>query len=242
LIERTVDLAATTKAMGSRQLRGALDSSPLWGAGRVEDTYNLLGHALRKALGVIARQQGRGLTEMAHEAGASLLDGTRSLKAALDCDWDDPAARTVALGQVVAALTAVEGSLDRQEAVPGEARAAVAVAEQVRGQDVEILPENVLQVRRGVAKERRISVEDGEMRHGRKSRSHLFNGYKRHIRRDLDSGLVRAVEITAANAPEASVTDDLMADLSHQDQELREIHLDRGYWPVSSSGIAPRIS
>src|SRR5436305_14418009 len=48
LIERTVELAAETKAFGGRQLRGALDSSPLWGAGRVEDTYNLLGHALRK--------------------------------------------------------------------------------------------------------------------------------------------------------------------------------------------------
>jgi len=61
---------------------------------------------------------------MAHEAGASLLDGTRSLKAALDCDWDDPAARTVALEQVLAELTAVEGALDRPGVVPGEARAA----------------------------------------------------------------------------------------------------------------------
>jgi hypothetical protein len=60
LLERTVELAAASGAFGSRQLRAALDSSPLWGAGRVEDTYNLLGHALRKALGVIARQQGRG--------------------------------------------------------------------------------------------------------------------------------------------------------------------------------------
>ena len=59
LIERTIAIAEETGGFGSRQLRGALDSSPLWGAGRVEDTYNLLGHALRKALGVIARQQGR---------------------------------------------------------------------------------------------------------------------------------------------------------------------------------------
>lgn len=58
LIERTAELAAEMKGVGSRQLRAALDSSPLWGAGCVEDTYNLLGHALRKALGVIARQQG----------------------------------------------------------------------------------------------------------------------------------------------------------------------------------------
>src|SRR6266498_5765625 len=53
LLERTVEIAAASKAFGARNLRAALDSSPLWGAGRVEDTYNLLGHALRKALGVI---------------------------------------------------------------------------------------------------------------------------------------------------------------------------------------------
>jgi hypothetical protein len=65
LIERTVEVAQKRGGFGSRRLRAALDSSPLWGAGRVEDTYNLLGHALRKALGVIASQQGRGLAEVA---------------------------------------------------------------------------------------------------------------------------------------------------------------------------------
>src|SRR5215470_16944689 len=85
LLSRTVELAAATKVFGSRALRAALDSSPLWGAGRVEDTSNLLGHALRKALGVIARQQGRGLCAVAEEAGAGLLGGA-SLKAALDLD------------------------------------------------------------------------------------------------------------------------------------------------------------
>src|SRR5437588_12886854 len=82
LIERTIEVAAATAAFGALPLRAALDSSPLWGASRVEDTYNRLGHALRKALGVIARQQGRGLAEVANEAGASLLSGS-SLKAAL---------------------------------------------------------------------------------------------------------------------------------------------------------------
>src|SRR5919206_1034293 len=73
LLERTVEVAASTGAFGSRQLRAALDTSPLWGAGRVEDTYNLLGHALRKALGVIARQQGRELAALAREAGSELI-------------------------------------------------------------------------------------------------------------------------------------------------------------------------
>jgi hypothetical protein len=123
----------------------------------------------------------------------------------------------------------VEAWLDQQAAVPQAARSAVAVAATVRDQDVEVVPDNVLHLRRGVAKDRRISVEDAEMRHGRKSRSHLFDGSKRHVLRDLDSGLVRAVGITAANVPEASVTDAIMDDLTHQAAQLGEIHLDRGY-------------
>jgi hypothetical protein len=59
LVERAVELAARTRGFGARALRAALDSSPLWGAGRVEDSYNLMGHALRKALGVIAAGQDR---------------------------------------------------------------------------------------------------------------------------------------------------------------------------------------
>ena len=57
----------------------------------MEDTFNLLGDALRKALGVICCQQGRGLAEVAEEAGAEALAGS-SLKAALD--WDDPSERS----------------------------------------------------------------------------------------------------------------------------------------------------
>ena len=60
---------------------------------------------------------------------------------------------------------------------------------------------------KGVAKERRISVEDAEMRHGRKSRSVRVDGYKRHVLHDLDTDLIRAVGITPANVPEASVTE-----------------------------------
>ena len=84
LVERTVELAAQTGGFGARALRAALDSSPLWGAGRVEDTFNLMGHALRKALGVIAVLQGRGQAAgtamMADLAGAPQLAAS-SLKA-----------------------------------------------------------------------------------------------------------------------------------------------------------------
>jgi hypothetical protein len=138
LLERTVELAAATKAFGSRALRAALDSSPLWGAGRVEDTYNLLGHALRKALGVIARQQGRGLADLAAEAGAPLLAGS-SLKAALDLDWDDPAAHSQALTLVLDSLDQFEVWLEGQPDLLATQPAVLtnlAAADQIRSQDV----------------------------------------------------------------------------------------------------------
>lgn len=230
LIERTVEIAVQTKGFGHEKLRLALDSSALWGAGRVEDTLNLLGHALRKAVGVIARHQGREVALVAAEAGAPLL-GTTSLKAALDTDWDDPASLPWALGAVLGALAQVEEYVQAQPASPVRqaAVAAVAVATQVVAQDVEPDAAGRPQVRRGVARDRRISVEDGEMRHGRKTASQLVDGYKRHVGRDLDSGLVRVVGLTAANAPEASVTPAIAADLSAQGVDLRELHIDRAY-------------
>src|SRR5437764_13920163 len=80
LIERTIEVASQSQGFGPRALRAALDSSPLWGAGRVEDTYNLVGHALKKVMRVVANQQGRELVEVAKEAGAQLVCGS-SLKA-----------------------------------------------------------------------------------------------------------------------------------------------------------------
>lgn len=107
LIERTVELAQQKKGFGSKQLRAALDSSPLWGASKVEDTYNLLGHALKKAIGVISSQQGRGLSEVAQDIGIDIV-ASSSLKAALDLNWDDPDQKNLALGIVLDALERFE--------------------------------------------------------------------------------------------------------------------------------------
>jgi hypothetical protein len=83
-------------------------------------------------------------------------------------------------------------------------------------------------LRRGVARERLVSVEDPQMRHGRKSRSVRFSGYKRHVLRDLDTGLVRAVGVTPANAPEGSVTEGISRDLARQPAHLKELHIEIG--------------
>jgi len=142
LLERTIERAATTKLVGSRQLRAALDRSPLWGAGRVEDTYNLLGHALQQAVRVIARQQGRGLIDTAAEVGITLAPD-RSVKAALDLDWNDADASHVALTTILDALC------------------------RSRGQDVTLTEAGQPVLHQGVAAERRISLMDADLPDGR---------------------------------------------------------------------------
>jgi hypothetical protein len=230
LIERTIEIATQSQAFGPRALRAALDSSPLRGAGRVEDTYNLLGHALKKVMRVVANQRGWELAEVAQEAGAELVSQT-SLKAALDRDWDQQQQKNDALELVLQVLSRVQNWVetlsDREEQVL--AQAGVTIAEQVREQDVEVNEQGRASLIKGVAKDRRISVEDAEMRHGRKSRSVRVDGYKRHVLHDLDSGLIRAVGITPANVPEANVTEAIGQDLGRQAVALKELHIDRGY-------------
>jgi transposase len=229
LIERTIEVASQSQGFGSRALRAALDSSPLWGAGRVEDTYNLVGHALNKVMRVVADQQGRELAEVAQEAGAELVCGT-SLKAALDRDWDPLGQREEALGLVLKVLHTVESWLEtlQQEAMD-LAHPSLEIARLVKEQDVQVDEKGKASLIKGVAKDRRISVEDSEMRHGRKSRSVRVDGYKRHVLHDLDTGLIRAVGVTPANVPEASVTEAISADLAEQAVSLKELHIDRAY-------------
>ncbi len=230
LIEQTIELASQSQTFGPRPLRAALESSPLWGAGRVEDTYNLVGHALKKVMRVVADQQERELAEVASEAGAELVCGS-SLKATLDRDWDQQIQKDEALALVLQVLHTVETWVQRLTDPEDKivADPVLAIAKQVQEQDVQIGEEGKVSLIKGVAKNRRISVEDGQMRHGRKSRSVRVDGYKRHVLHDLDSGLIRAVGITPANVAEASVTEAISEDLEQQDVCLKELHIDRAY-------------
>jgi len=151
-----------------------------------------------------------------------------------------PAEREQALVVVLSALNAVERWLDRQPEGHDDSvvHYSMAAAQQVKQQDVEFSETGHATLRKGVAKDRRITIEDAHMRHGRKSRRVRVDGYKRHVLQDLDTGLVRAVGITAANAAEASVTDAIRADLACQQVQVSELHIDRAY--LSSTWVRER--
>jgi|SRR5579872_28551 len=231
LIERTVELARRTKDFGDKALRVALDSAPLWGAGRVEDTFNLLGHALDVVVDCAAQVLVVDAGKVRAEAKLDLL-GKSSLKAALDIDWDDAHQQRRALGtlldEVKRLRTWLIAKLPDQIAQP-PLKEALALVERLIAQDLEPDPHGAgMRIKRGVAKDRRVSIADGDMRHGRKSRSKLFNGYKRHIARDLDSGLIVAATVRPANEPEHQAADLLRSEIEAFGA-IGELHIDRGY-------------
>ncbi len=236
VLERTVELAKRTKAFDyhklPKTLRVAIDSSPLEGAGRVEDTYNLLAHAARNVVRCAARLLGRSEENVCREAGSPLLGGS-SVKAALDIDWNDAIEKAEAIQTLSHQLDALQAWLESrlsEEIATPPLKEQLKTLAQIRRQDLE--PDPVgggLRIRQGVAEDRRVSIADTEMRHGRKSKSKRFNGFKRHIAADVDRGLILACAITPANRPEDEAVPALKSDLERQALTIDQLVIDRGY-------------
>lgn len=248
LLERTVELAKQTGIFDwkklPKDLRLAVDSRPIEGAGRVEDTFNLLAHAARQLIVCVARVLKRAPDELSAEAGAPLLMES-SIKKALDVEWSNPEQKSSAIVTLVEQLdrlqTWVERNLAEQAAQPPIAEH-IETLQKLRSQDLEPDPEGggKPRIRRGVAEDRRVSVTDSQMRHGRKSKSKRFNGYKGHIAADLDLGLVIACAVTAANRPEAEAAPELQHDIACYStrNSIAELYIDRGY---IGSALVPAV-
>lgn len=231
LLARTVQLAKATGKFGWQRLKFALDSSPLLGAGRVEDTWNLIGRALSTVVDCAAEAFKVPRERILSEAKLSLLSGP-SIKAALDIDWDDPEQKAEALRRLLLEVDSLQSwvrSHPGAETRSLRLKDALAALKRVMEQDIEPDPNGGgPTIRKGVAKDRMPSLGDKEMRHGRKSKSKLFNGYKRHISTAAEGELIVGAAVTPANQPEHEATDSLMEE-SEQHGEATTILIDRGY-------------
>jgi hypothetical protein len=95
-----------------------------------------------------------------------------------------------------------------------------------------------MRVRDGVAQDRRVSITDPDMRHGRKTRSKAFNGFKQHIAIDLDRRLIIACAVVGANRREHEALPALLADLDRCNLPIEEFHADRGYTTAEINELA----
>ena len=188
----------------------ALDSTPLYDAVTTMDTVTLIRSAIR------------GLLKAADDAlevelRSVLGSGDDYASAAKpQIDWDDASAREALIDERAKDAFACLALLDGRELDPAVAEAMVLLATVV-GQDIEEGDDGVVRIARQVAKDRVISTVDPEARHGRKTQARSFDGYKGHAAVDPDSEIITATTVTPGNAGDASVAEDLIADLLDDD-------------------------
>jgi hypothetical protein len=232
IFDAVLDVAKKAGLVGRRRV---LDSTALYDAVATQDTVTMIRAAIR------------GVLRLAEPAIADEL--RRTLQRQDDyrhagkpaCDWEDAAAREALVDALARDGYAALSVLDGREIVE-PVREAGALLATVLGQDLEARDDGRFRIARRVAPDRVISTVDPEARHGHKTASRGFDGYKGHIAIDPDSEIIVATEVTAGNVADARAADALLGDSlqerSHQGQAPIEIYGDASY---GSADLVERI-
>jgi transposase len=175
------------------------DTTNVKGAGAVQDTYTLLRKGLRKLLkaaGFHLPHQRQGLSPQTRILLQRYVD--QDCKA--DIDWADPRQRAAQL-QVL--FEDVEAALDlaAEQIDNDEVRYLGWLLTKILGDDLVVDDQGQAQIGKGTATDRIVSITDPEMRHGRKSSAHLFNGFKASVSTDQHSEMILDIaDVTASGS------------------------------------------
>lgn len=205
VFQRSLETAKETGYFKPRKLRVVLDTSNILGRGAVQDTYNLLADGVRKLMCSLAKAAHQTVDHWVRENGYERYLAS-SIKGEAEVNWDSESERDAFLKGIVfdaERLLSLSEQVAKENPKGAEIAAGVGLLDQLIGQDIERKGE-VVKLKEGVAKDRLISVQDPEMRHGRKSSKKLFNGYKAAIAVDSESQLITAVDVLAGNAGDAT--------------------------------------
>jgi hypothetical protein len=205
IFKRSLSFARETGYLKGRRMKAALDTSYVLGQGAVKDTYNLLADGIVQVVRALAAIEGMKAETWAKDHDLESYFGS-SIKGESGIDWDDELARREFLKRIVADAEGIfeigrraqaeqpEGSNTRKDLVrAGE------LLGQLLMQDIEY-KEDGAALKRGVSRDRILSVHDPEMRHGHKSSHKRFDGHKAAIAVDTDSQLITAMDVLPGNA------------------------------------------
>ena len=202
VFRKTLELAREAGLL-KKEVDQVIDSTPMLGAGAVKDTYELFRDGIRKIL--------------------SLMDEKRKFKINLclkaygkndpkpKINWEDKKERQELLSMLVSDVKEVLSHVDvNPENVDTQLKDAANLLAKIVSQDIEEDKDKTPKIKKGVAKDRVISTTDPEMRHGRKSSSGKFNGYKTHITKDVNSDIITNIDVSSGNCPDQDMAEPLI--------------------------------
>ena len=203
IFEVTLEGAQAAGLVGRKRV---LDSTPLYDAVATMDTVTLIRSAIRGLLKIADAE-----LETELRSRLSRDDDDYASAGKPVCDYDDPAAREALVDALARDAVALLAALEGRELGP-ELTQAVQLVATVVGQDLDHDEESgVFRIARRVAQDRVISTVDTDARHGHKTSSRGFDGFKGHVAIDPDSEIITATEVTAGNAGDADPATDLLA-------------------------------
>jgi transposase len=173
------------------------DTTSAKGAGAVQNTYTLLRKGMRKllrAMGYHLPGKRHGLSEQTRRLVTTYLDQDKKA----DIDWSDAAQRQEQLNVLV---NDAEATLDLalEQSDDPDVRLIGWLLTKILCDDVQDDPDGSAHIAQGTAQDRIVSLTDPEMRHGRKSAAHRFDGFKVSVGIDQDSDLILDIDDLAAN-------------------------------------------
>lgn len=207
LFEVTLQAASKAGLVGAKR---ALDSTPLYDAVATMDTITLIRSAIRGLL----KQAG---LEPEAQLRTVLTSGDQyASNSKPQIAWDDAVARAELIDSRARDGHALLALLDGSGLGAGLTEAVELLAT-VLGQDLEQTDDGVFRIARRVAKDRVISTVDPQARHGHKTVSRGFDGYKGHLAADPDSEIITNTKVSAGNVGDGAVAADLIEDLLSND-------------------------
>jgi Transposase DDE domain/Transposase domain (DUF772) len=212
VFEIALDAAKQAGLVGKKRV---LDSTPLYDAVATMDTITLIRSAIRNLLRVADNV-------LVKELHAVLLSGDDYASSAKpQIDWDDAEAQAKLIDSRAHDASALLALLDTRE-LEAAVQEAAALLATVTGQDLEATDDGTFSIARRVAPDRVISTVDPETRHGHKTSAHGFDGFKGHVALDPDTEIITATAVGPGNAGDASVAEELIADLLEHDEPAAE--------------------
>jgi transposase len=165
------------------------DTTPVQGAGAVQDTYTLIRKAIRKLLkqlGYATPRKRRGLSPQVEALVTTYV--RRDRKA--DITWSDPQQRAAQLKDLVEDAEAVLELAADEQSDDAEVVASAWLLAKILGDDIVLDDQGEPQLGQGTAPDRITSITDPEMRHGRKSGAQRFDGFKVSVSSEPSSDMI----------------------------------------------------
>jgi hypothetical protein len=238
VFNKSIEVCREAGLLKRSKLRAAIDTTPILGRGAVKDTFNLVSDQIRRCVEEACALKGWTSASVVEEHGLGRHFAS-SFKGSVELDWSNADEKRALVGQLVGdakvtlalcreALRGHAAEAERTEAL----RAAVALLSDLLAQDIDESDEDGggPKISKGTTKDRIISTTDPEMRHGHKSHSKGFNGYKAGVVADADDGVILATDARPANMHDGEQSKELLESaVENSGQELDRILGDTAY-------------